>query len=631
MTSQIKSQSDDGSGRLFGRLWQGYLRPHLGKIILAFFFMLIEGSTLGALSYMLQPMFDLVFVEGRESAVWLVAVGIFSLFAIRAITGVIHRVIMTQVAFVASTEMQKDLLAHTIDLDHAFHVSTSPGVLIERVQGDVASVQGLWNGIITGAGRDTIALISLLAVAISIDWAWTLVAIVGAPILLLPSVALQRYIRRKSTQLREISGRRTMQLDEVFHGITPIKLNRLETYQKERFASMADQLVKTSVKTIAGQAAVPGLVDIAVGVGFFCVMIYGGPQIISGEKTIGEFMSFFTAMALAFQPMRRLGSIAGSWQMLQASLTRIFGLFDTKPTIKSVPPTDTKTPTGSAVEFKDVKLSYGELPVLNGLSFSVPEGSTTALIGQSGAGKSTVFNILTRLFDPQSGTVTIGDAPITEMELGTLRDQFAVVSQEALLFDETLRENLLAGRQDVSEEELQNALDAAHVSDFLKDLPNGIDTEVGPRGSNLSGGQRQRVAIARAILRNTPILLLDEATSALDVESEKIVQTALDRLSKGRTTLVIAHRLSTVRNADNILVLDRGRLAEQGVHEDLMKRQGIYAHLHNLQFPKGNPPFGAARRSDTTQGTKRFASTSNDARSWMAKLTDTAALLFKRN
>lgn len=582
--------STESGGKLFGRLWRGYLRKHWPVMLVAVFFMIIEGSTLGALSYMLQPMFDLVFVEGRADAIWWVGLGIFALFVIRGITGIIHKTLLTRVSFRASNELQVNLLKHTLNLDNAFHSRSSPGTLIERVQGDVIAIQSLWNLILISAGRDLIALISLMVVALSIDWQWTLVAVIGAPLLVVPSLIVQRYVRRKSGYLREIAGKRTTRLDEVFHGITPIKLNRMEPYQTENFAALSDKWVTATIKTAVGQATVPALVDFAVGFGFFCVLIYGGPQIIAGEKSIGEFMSFFTAMSLAFQPMRRLGGVLGYWEMMNASLARIFGLFDRQTEIKETTQTEA-TLADTSVTFDDVALSYGDTAVLSGLSFEAKAGTTTALVGPSGAGKSTVFNLLTRLVDVGGGAVSIGGVNLRDMPLGQLRGLFSVVSQDALLFDETLRENILLGRTDIDDAALGQVLDDAHVSDFLANLPEGLDTPVGPRGSNLSGGQRQRVAIARALLRDTPILLLDEATSALDAQSEKVVQKALERLAKGRTTLVIAHRLSTVREADQILVLEKGRVIEKGGHTELLAANGMYARLHDLQFQTGTQPF----------------------------------------
>ncbi|HSG57375.1 MAG TPA: ABC transporter ATP-binding protein, partial [Paracoccaceae bacterium] len=317
---------------------------------------------------------------------------------------------------------------------------------------------------------------------------------------------------------------------------------------------------------------------------FLGVLIYGGSEIISGEKTNGEFMAFFTAMSLAFDPLRRLGAMSGQWQMAAASVERLRAVLNLRPTILS-PAKPSKAPVGAPeIALHDVSLQYGELPVLRGASFTAAAGKTTALVGASGAGKSTVFNVLTRLVEPASGDVQIGGTDITAMQLTDLRGLFSVVTQDAALFDETLRDNILLGRTDVDPAHLTSLLDAAHVSDFLPSLPNGLDSPAGPRGANLSGGQRQRVAIARALLRDTPILLLDEATSALDTKSEAIVQAALEQLSAGRTTLVIAHRLSTVRNADSIVVMDQGRVVDQGTHDELLARGGIYADLHRLQF-----------------------------------------------
>lgn len=569
------------SGRLFRRIWRDYLRAHIPAMALAFLLMVIEGSTLGALSWMMQPLFELVFVGGRADAIWWVGLAIFGLFCLRAVTSVANKTLMTRIAQRSSTRMQADLLRHILTLDTGFFQRNPPGALIERVQGDTLAVQGVWTAIITGVGRDSVALVSLLAVAISIDWRWTLVALVGAPLLLLPSVIVQKYVRRKTMQMRAQAGVRATRLDEVFHGITPIKLNAMEEYQAGRFDRIVDTIVRAEVKTAVGRAAMPALIDVVTGLGFFAVLILGGREILAGEKTLAQFMSFFTAMALTFQPIRRLGDMSGTWQSAAASLERIYRLFDTRPAIS--PPARPRIPQGTEIRLDDVHLAYGDLPVLHGISFTAEAGRTTALVGASGAGKSTVFNLLTRLVDPQSGAVTVGDVPVSDIPLADLRALFSVVSQDSALFDETIRENITLGR-DVPEERLRAAVVAAHVGDFVDRLPDGLDTPAGPRGSGLSGGQRQRVAIARAILRDAPILLLDEATSALDARSEAQVAEALQRLSQGRTTLVIAHRLSTIRDADKIVVMDQGRVVDQGTHGELLGRGGLYAGLYRLQF-----------------------------------------------
>lgn len=582
-TDPSKQQS---ATKLFAWLWRDYLRQHKALLFGAVILMMIEGSMLALISRLIQPMFDDVFAQGDQASLYLVGFGIMGIFFVRACTSAGQKILMSLIKQLTAASMRKHMLRHLMTLDSGFFQIHPPGQLIERVQGDVNVINSVWSSILTAIARDLISLLGLLAVALWIDWQWTLIAIVGIPLLILPSLLVQAYIRRRSRNSREVAGRISTRLDEVFHGINPIKLNALEAYQAKRYDDLIKQGVEAEVRTSVGQAAVPALIDIMTGIGFLGVMLYGGAEIISGEKTNGEFMAFFTAMSLAFDPLRRLGLMSGQWQMAAASVERLQYVLNLHPTILS-PAKPEQIPQASPdIAFEDVQLDYGDLPVLRGASFTAKAGQTTALVGASGAGKSTVFNVLTRLVEPQSGTPIVGGRPIDTYDLADLRGLFSVVTQDAALFDETLRDNILLGREDVSDAQLKAVLDAAHVSDFLPSLPNGLDSPAGPRGSNLSGGQRQRVAIARALLRDTPILLLDEATSALDTKSEAIVQKALEKLAKGRTTLVIAHRLSTIRNADSIVVMDQGRVVDQGDHHTLLEKGGIYADLHRLQFSK---------------------------------------------
>ncbi|TNC51830.1 ABC transporter ATP-binding protein [Rubellimicrobium rubrum] len=580
---------------LFGWLWRGYLRPHWRWMGLGLLLMAIEGATLGLFASRMEPMFDDVFVQGNQGAIWTVGLSIAGIFALRALSSAAQKVVITRVNEQVAASLRRDLMRHLMTLDSVFHLRHPPGTLIERVQGDVQATNSVWTALITGIGRDAVALTSLLAVAVSVDWRWTLVALVGVPLLVLPSLLVQRFVRRRAGAAREIAGRMSTRLDEVFHGLNAIKLNGLEGYQARRYDDLLRRRISAEVRGAAGRAAIPALVDIMSGLGFVGVLAYGGSEIIAGEKSVGEFMAFFTAMSLAFEPLRRLANLSGLWSQASASVERMHAILLARPTILS-PAQPRPAPEGAPeIVLRDVHLAYGDQPVLRGLTFTAEAGKTTALVGASGAGKSTVFNLLTRLVDPQGGDVLVGDVPLQAMDLADLRRLFSVVSQDALLFDETVRENILLGRTDVSEERLRHIVEAAHVADFLPSLPRGLDSPAGPRGSALSGGQRQRVAIARALLRDTPVLLLDEATSALDTRSETIVQEALDRLSSGRTTLVIAHRLSTVRAADRIVVLDRGRVVDQGTHEELLARGGLYAELHRLQFRDGAHHGPAAR------------------------------------
>jgi len=565
-------------------LWRSYLTDQKGRLSVGLVLMVIEGSMLGLLSYMMLPMFDRVFVEGNSDALWAVGFGILAIFIVRALASTAQRVVLTQVRERVAAALRSTLLRHLMALDSSFHQTRPPGQLIERIQGDVTAINQVWTGIVTGLGRDAVALLWLFGVAMWVDWRWTLIALIGVPLLVLPSALAQRYVRRSTRIARDMASRMSTRLDEVFHGINQIKLNSLERYQAERYDALIETRVGAEVRSAFGQAMIPGLIDIMTGIGFFGVLIFGGMEIIEGGKTVGQFMAFFTAIALAFEPLRRLGNISGLWQAAAASVENLFDLLAERPRITS-PAEPRRAPSRPPeIRFEGVTLDYGDRPVLRDVSFVAEAGQTTALVGASGAGKSTLFNVLTRLVDPQSGRITVDGTPVTDLGLTDLRGLVSVVSQDAALFDESLRDNILLGRADVEETALDRVLHAAHVADFLPRLPSGLDSPAGPRGSALSGGQRQRIAIARALLRDTPLLLLDEATSALDTKSEAIVQQALDQLSTGRTTLVIAHRLSTVRAAHKIVVMDQGRIVDEGPHDALLARGGLYADLYALQF-----------------------------------------------
>ncbi|TVP73283.1 MAG: ABC transporter ATP-binding protein [Rhodobacteraceae bacterium] len=548
--------------------------------------MVLEALMLGAFSYLVQPMFDDIFVAGDRGRVFLVAIAMAAVFFGRGLARLGHKALIVWLAFSATAALQSMLLAHLTRLDQAFFKRNAPGVLIERVRGDSAALNAVFKSLITGLGRDGSAVIVLFAVALWTDWQWTLVALIGIPLLGLPLLALQKLIRRRSRDARIAAASSSNRLDEAFHGIATLQLTGTEAREVGRFGQIIQRYVRKATRAAIGQAAIPTVMDFAAAIGFALVLIYGGLQIIEGTRTVGQFMSFFTALGLLFDPMRRIVSLTAEWQSVLASLERTHALLQIEPEVTNPAPPHAPVPARDAasVELRAVDFSYGAEPVLRDLSFFAPAGKTTAIVGPSGAGKTTVFGLLTRLADVSAGAVLIGGQDVRKMDLAALRGLFAVVSQDTALFDESIRDNIVMGAEDVTPEALQRALAAAHVDDFLPQLSDGLQTLAGPRGSSLSGGQRQRVAIARALLRDAPILLLDEATSALDAKSEAVVQDALEQLAEGRTTLVIAHRLSTVRRADQIIVMDHGTVVEQGTHETLLAQGGTYARLYALQF-----------------------------------------------
>ncbi|MBF9032441.1 ATP-binding cassette domain-containing protein [Rhodobacterales bacterium HKCCE3408] len=577
--------SSDPSSRhilhLLGRLWREHVRQHLPKMIVALVLMSIAGGTLGLAAWMIQPLFDLVLSSDSQGGVGWVAMVIAAIFVVRAVTGYGHRLIIVSIGLKVVTELQTRIVKHLLTLDMSFYHDHAPGSLIERVRGDTGALQNVASNVVMSIGRDAVSLVSLLAVMFVNDWRWSLLALVGVPILVLPLFIVQRLVRRFSYDARAAAADLSTQLDEMFHGIQSVKVNRLEDLQERTWTSRVANALRIQMRAQRAAAGTPAMVDLISAIGFLAVIWVGGRDIIDGTKSVGEFMSFFTALALVLDPLRRLFSLTAQLQAGAASLERIYELLEMQP--KILPPASPRPIEPGPIVFDDVSFAYGQMPVLRGLSFTAEEGRTTALVGPSGAGKTTVFGLVTRLIDPASGRVTIGGTATTEADLDRLRDTIAVVGQDTALFDDTITANIRLGKLGATEAELRDAAEAASVLEFADRLPDGLNTRVGPRGSGLSGGQRQRVAIARAMLRDAPILLMDEPTSALDAESERYVQEALARLSTGRTTLVIAHRLSTIRDADKIVVMEQGRVIEEGDHAGLMAADGAYARLSRLQ------------------------------------------------
>ena len=570
--------------QLFKWIWSDYLKDYKGMIIIAIILMIIEGSTFGLLSYFIEPMFDQVFAKGDHTAIKWVSLSVAGIFILRAFSAFFNKLVTIYIGQKVVAAIQKNMVRHLLTFSPNFFQENSPGSLIERVRGDTAVVERIWATVLAGSFRDLIAVFSLLIVAISIDPIWAMIALLGAPLLIIPVFFLRKLIQKTSRNSRSAAADLATRLDEIFHGISSIKLINGEKREHSKFANRLNKFVTNSISSEAGVAAIPSLMDIIAGIGFVGVLTYGGYQIIEGTKTVGEFMSFFTAIALLFEPIRRLGTIGGAWQTVFTNLERIRNIFDLDADIV---PSQTNQPKDgnftNDIKFDNVHLSVNEKNILRGITFTAQAEKTTAIVGPSGAGKTTLFNLIGRLIDPDKGNVGIGNISVKDISLEELRHNLSYVSQDSWLFDESIEENIKIGNPNASPEDYKKAIISANANDFIDEMPNKEKTPVGPRGSNLSGGQRQRIAIARAILRNTPILLLDEPTSALDNEAESQITKTISSLSGGRTTLIIAHKISTIKDSDHIIVLDNGLIIDQGTHSDLIDRCETYKSLYEIE------------------------------------------------
>ena len=580
---------EDDKKPLFKWFWSLYVRKHFGLLFTALIFMSIEGSMLGLLSYSIKFLFDNVLVSKDTSSILFVAVVIFSIFSIRAIAGFVHRLLTVNVCQKIIKVIQDRMVAHLLNMDVGFHQKNSPGILMDRVRADSKALSESVGEAFMTVGRDGFSLISLLAVVFFIDWKWSLIAFLGIPFLVLPILLLQGLVRSRAGENRDYESKANVRLDEIFHGITDIKLNRAEGRERNKFFDILQLTHKVRLRLEAGMAGIPAMIDVIAAIGFLAVMVFGAIDITSGSKTIGEFMSFFTAMALIFEPLRRLSNVSGNIQVAMASLERVFKIFEEKssivfPTLSSVEKKFDKI----GIEFDSVHFSYEDKKVLENITFGIEEGTSNAIVGYSGSGKTTLFNLITRLIDPSSGLIKLNGINIKDFCLNDLRSLISVVRQDGMVFDETILENIRFGKPTASDGEIREAAKMAYVDEFTNELKDGLNTVVGPRGSTLSGGQRQRISIARAFLRNSPLLLLDEPTSALDSKSEELIQKSLSNLAKHSTTITIAHRLSTIVDSDKVLVLDNGKIVGQGKHSKLLLENSLYSNLFKSQVEKKN-------------------------------------------
>ena len=569
---------------LLRRLFVENVREHVPGYLAAFGCMALVAASTGGSAWIMKDIINRIFIERDEAMVWLIAGAVVSIYAIKGLSSYGQEVILTRIgnAIIASLQRRiyDRLLGQTLD----FYQRYAFGDLATRMSYNAQAARSVIDLMMTSLGRDLMSVVALTAVMVAQDPLMSLLVLVIMPGAVIGVANLVKRVKLvMKAELLSIAKIVSI-LQETATGIRIVKAFNLEGHMREAMAQSIRDVEKRSNKIAVTSAMTGPLMETLGGFAVAAVIVYGGWNVISRGANAGGFFSFITALLMAYEPAKRLARLNVQLHTNIVGVASLYDLLDHPIRTVEAPDAVDLVVTEGHVRFDNVAFSYGDTPALNGITLEAKPCAVTALVGPSGGGKSTVFSLIERFYDPLSGSVTIDGQDLRHVSFESLRRSIALVTQDTFLFDGTIRENIAYGKPDASEGEIVDAARNANAHEFITELPGGYETRVGEGGGHLSGGQRQRIAIARAMLRDAPILLLDEPTSALDAQSEAKVQEALDRLMVHRTTIVIAHRLSTVRNADRIYVMERGKVLQSGSHAGLIAEGGLYAHLHVLQF-----------------------------------------------
>jgi ATP-binding cassette subfamily B protein len=570
---------------LLARIVRENGRAYLPRYAIAFFFMFVFAGATALSAWMMRDVINKIFVDHDPAALAWIPAAIFAIFAVKGLASYLQEVSLTRIGNRFVAETQKRMFDHMLAMSMAFYQQRPSNDLITLITQSANAARDMLNIVAVSFGRDAMTLAGLVVVMVSQDPVMSAICLVGGPFIAIA-------IRTLSQRIRKVTERQYFSvatiigaMRETSQGVRIVKAFQLEGQQRARMGDGIDAVRRMGNKMTAIQAAMNGLVEVLAGLAIALVILYAGWRNFSAGDTPGQFFAFIAALLMASDPLRRLSRLQLQLTAAAVGAKMMYDLLDTPASERDAPAAPDLVVKGGEVRFEKVGFAYQpDTPVLTDLTFTAPAGRTTALVGASGGGKTTIFNLLQGFWVPERGTILIDGQAVSQVSLASLRRQIALVSQDVFLFDGTIRANIMAGRRGASDRDIVEAARAAHADAFIRALPNGYDTQVGELGAQVSGGQRQRITLARAFLKDAPIILLDEPTSALDSETEIVIQRALGELAKGRTTLVIAHRLATVQRADLIHVIDGGRVVESGTHHELLRAKGAYARLHQLQF-----------------------------------------------
>ncbi len=593
MSSTTKSLANTDK-RLVRRLWREFIKKHIATFLLALVFMIIVAAATAAYTWLLKFIVDSMGAassdtgsasENAKSFIKLIVPAVIGLTAISGISLFIQAILTNKIALSVIADLQKKMFERLTRMDFAALTALPVGKYVSHFTNDVNLIAQALLRVMNNLGRDLLTLVFLVGAMFWHNWQMSLVILLIYPFAIWPIIVISKKIRGSSNQAQEQMGKINALLNESLGGARMVRSYGLEEYENKRLGKAFDERVKLYLQLVSNQARVDPIMEILAGLAIAGVFAFGVYQMSGGQANAGDLVGVLTALGLAAPKIRALGTLNNAVQEGLAALKRVFAILDKKEEIKNKEQANLLDCQRAELEFNKVSFSYndGTLAIDN-ISFTARPDTITALVGPSGGGKSTIINLIPRLYDVSEGEIKINGQNIKNINLKSLRQNIALVSQDTILFDDTIAANIGFGNQTADLQAIKNAAKAAAADEFIKKLPNGYDTKVGENGSMLSGGQKQRIALARAFLKDAPILLLDEATSALDAESEAKVQKAMQKLAKNRTVIVIAHRLATVKAADNIIVLDSGKIIESGTHASLVKQSGLYARLRNLQL-----------------------------------------------